>query len=100
MKILVAGAMLMAGCATTVPPDEPEDVPVRGETGRKCSPAPAQKLVGQIATKELGAEAMRLTGAGAMRWIPQGGMVTMDYREDRVNIHLDAKNRVAKIACG
>jgi positive regulator of sigma E activity len=99
MKMLIAGAMLMAGCATTVP-EEPGDIPVRGETGRKCSAAPAQGLVGRKATTQLGTEAVRLTGAATMRWIGEGDMVTMDYREDRLNIHLDAKNQVVKIACG
>lgn len=99
MKLLIAGAMLMAGCATTVP-EEPGDVPVRGETGRKCSAGPAQGLVGKPATKALGTEALRLSGAGSMRWIGEGDMVTMDYREDRLNIHLDAKNVVVKIVCG
>lgn len=99
MRMLMAGAMAMAGCATTVP-EEPENVPVRGETGRKCSAGPAQGLVGKAATREVGTEARRLSGAATMRWIGEGDMVTMDYREDRLNLHLDAKNRVVKITCG
>lgn len=100
MKI-ATGALLMiaAGCAA-VPPEDVENVPVRGETGRTCNAEPAQGLVGQVATQELGAEAMRLTRAGALRWIPKDGMVTMDYREDRLNIELDEANRVVKIRCG
>jgi len=26
--------------------------------------------------------------------------VTMDYREDRVNIHVDAKNVITSVRCG
>ena len=94
--------MLMTmGCAP-VPPSEPpeEQVPVHGSTGRICNAAPAQFLVGREADGELGAEAMRLSGAGKLRWIPKGAMVTMDYREDRLNIELDANNRVTRIRCG
>jgi hypothetical protein len=100
--MLAAGAMLMTmGCAT-VPPAAAaeEEVPVRGETGRRCDASKAQGLVGRAASQELGAEALRLTGAGTLRWIPEGGVVTMDHREDRVNVELDRQNRVTKVRCG
>ena len=92
--------MTMA-CAP-VPPTEPveEQIPVHGGTGQACNAGRAQSLVGREATSELGAEALRLTGAGALRWIPPGAMVTMDYREDRLNIELDARNRVTRLRCG
>jgi hypothetical protein len=99
MKLLALGAMLMTMGCSTVPPAE-EDIPVRGETGRKCDASKAQKLVGRQSSKEVGAEVMRLSGAGALRWVPHDGVVTMDYREDRVNVHLDKGNRIVRIACG
>jgi hypothetical protein len=97
MKALL-GAMLMmsTGCAAG-PPAEAE-APPHGGTG--CDAAPAQKLIGRAASAELGAEALRLTGAGTMRWLPEGSIVTMEYRADRLNIHLDRQNRVARINCG
>jgi hypothetical protein len=85
------------GCAT-VPPEEPA-VPAHG-TGKTCDAAPAQGLVGKTNSDALQAEAMRLTGAGAVRVIPEGGMATMDYREDRVNLELDSRNRVTRVRCG
>ena len=74
-------------------------VPVRGATGA-CDAARAQGLVGRVATAELRAEAMRLSGAQSLRNIPEGTMVTMDFREDRLNIELDRANRVTRIRCG
>jgi hypothetical protein len=35
-----------------------------------------------------------------MRWITPDGAYTMDFRTDRLNIHLDSRNRVTKINCG
>jgi hypothetical protein len=89
------------GCAP-LPPAEPgeEQVPVHGGTGRTCDAGRAQSLVDRQASSELGAEALRLSGAGTLRWIPPGAMVTMDYREDRLNIELDAQNRVTRVRCG
>ena len=94
MIVLLPATMSM-GCAATPPPDE---VPVHG--AGKCDAAKAQALVGRDATSALAAEAMRLTGARTMRWVPKDGVITMDYREDRLNIHLDGQNRVARINCG
>ena len=101
MNRLAMGAVLMAmtGCAS-VPPAAAEEGAAQAETGRKCDSAPAQKLVGRARSRALGAEAKRLSGAATLRWIPEGAMVTMDYREDRLNLHLDAANKVVRIACG
>jgi hypothetical protein len=103
MRRTALGAMMAMtmGCAA-IPPSEPGEapVPVHGETGRRCNAAPAQNLVGRAASSALGAEAMRLSGAGAIRWIPPGAAVTMDYREDRLNIELDGRNRVTRLRCG
>ena len=93
---MLAG-LLTVGCATA-PPEEPE-VPEAG-TGKTCNAAPAQRLVGKTVNDALQAEAKRLTGAGAVRVIPEGGMATMDYREDRVNLDLDKQNRVTRVRCG
>jgi Peptidase inhibitor I78 family len=91
--------MIMAACTASASGGEEPPVPERG-TGRTCDASKAQALVGRIADEALGAEAMRLTGAGALRWVPMGAMVTMDYRPDRLNIHLGLKNEVTRIACG
>jgi Peptidase inhibitor I78 family len=89
--------MAAAGCAT-VPAAEAEEVPVRGSGS--CEASKAQQLIGRGRSSELGSEALRLSGARTVRWIPEGGMVTMDYREDRLNLHLDGHGKVVKVACG
>ena len=99
MTRLIAGVLLMtmSGCATP-PPAGAEEVPVRG--GGTCDSAKAQGLIGRARSEGVGAEALRLTGARTLRWIPEGTMVTMDYSEGRVNLHLDGKGKVVRIACG
>lgn len=92
MRILAVAMLLAAGCATA------QETPVRG--AGKCDPAKAQRLLGRPATPKLGAQALRLTGAASLRWIRPGDVVTMDYREGRVNLHLDGRDRVKKVACG
>ena len=91
--LLTASLLVLAGCAT-VAAGEPAATEGRCDAGR------AAGLIGREATQALGAEALRLTRAARLRWIRPGDMVTMDYREDRLNIHLDGQNRVARFACG
>lgn len=99
MTRLMVGVLLMtmSGCATP-PPAEAEEVPVRNPGS--CDASKAQALIGKARSKELGADALRLAGARALRWIAPGTMVTMDYREDRLNLHVDERGRVTKVACG
>ena len=98
---LGAALMVTTGCAPLPPAAaEEENVPVHGESGARCDGSRAQMLIGRAASAELGAEALRLTGSRSLRWIRPGDIVTMEYREDRLNIHLDARNRVARLQCG
>ncbi len=88
-KILSAATLLLAACAT---------VPV--ESAGACNVERLGGLVGRAATAELGADAMRRSGAERLRWIRPGDVVTMDYHEMRLNIHLDGQNRVERFRCG
>ena len=95
MKTMTSiGALFLATACVTVAPVAPPPGTA------SCNAAAAQRLVGQTATARLGAEALRLTGASTIRWIPPGTAVTMDYRPDRLNIETDANNRVTAIRCG
>ena len=99
-RYLAGGLMLMTmGCAP-LPPSEPSEDEVPPEGAGRCDAGPAQALVGREASAELGAEALRLSGAVKLRWIRPGMMVTMDYREDRLNVELDDTNKVTKVRCG
>ena len=82
---------LTAACVNVVPADGGDAV---------CNADRAQSLVGRAGTTELGVEAQRLTGARGLRWIQPGQAVTMDFRPDRLNIELDAQNRITAIRCG
>ena len=93
---LTVPALLLAGCIPQVQP--PEDLPAMPEG--ECSAAPAQDLVGQKATGELGSELLRRTGAKTLRWVAPGMAVTMDYRADRLTVGYDENYIIARISCG
>lgn len=100
MRVLVAGmvaiGLVLGGCATM----EDEEIPTRDDERFACSTARLGNLVGQQATQTLGAETVRASNARTLRWIRPGMAVTMDYRTDRLNIHLDNQNRITRVNCG
>lgn len=87
-RLALAFLPLAAACATA--PDRPE----------VCRAEGLDDLIGRPATTQIGVEAMRRSGATGLRWIQPGDIVTMDYREGRLNIHLDADNRIERFICG
>jgi hypothetical protein len=86
-------ALALAGC---VP--HPDSTPAPGDGG--CNAAPAQHLVGRPSSPELAREAQRLSGARIWRFLRPGQIVTMEFRADRLNIRLDAQDRIEAITCG
>ena len=93
----MVGMLAMAMILGAAPP---ESYPVHGDSGHSCNAAKAKKLVGRKRSPSVEAEALRLSGAGTVRWIPMGSMVTMDYRPDRLNLRLDAQGRILSANCG
>ena len=65
-----------------------------------CNAEPAQSHVGKPASDTNIQSAFKASGAKTMRSIKPGQAVTMDYREDRVNIHQDASGNIERISCG
>jgi len=56
--------------------------------------------VGQPYTDALGEDARQASGANSLRRIEPGQAVTLDFREDRLNIELDANGTVTRVRCG
>ena len=89
--IACAGALALAGCATTGEYDE---------TAHTCQPEPGQQFVGQRATADLGAAVLRATRAGQLRWGPPRSAMTMDFRVDRVTVAYDDAMTITMVTCG
>ena len=86
--------LLIAACAH---PDKPVG-PVA--SGAQCHADRVQDLIGQPRSDAIGEKARAKAGAGVIRWIPMGAMVTMDYRFDRLDLRLGADGRITAISCG
>tara|TARA_R110000772_G_scaffold34097_2_gene82925 strand:+ start:1586 stop:1894 length:309 start_codon:yes stop_codon:yes gene_type:complete len=89
-------ALLACSTAGTEP-----NIPERGVTlGYMCNAAELESFVGQQATDAIGADALKKSGAKKLRWIPPYTPVTMDFRQDRLNIEYDEKMVITRIRCG
>lgn len=95
MRNLVALTLVPLAACTSLQPADP--APPAADS---CLPANLDRFAGQSATSELGARMLASTGKTALRWVPPGMMVTMDFREDRLTVYLDASNRVERASCG
>jgi hypothetical protein len=118
--LALAAGLALAACATppqeTTPPDDADagapqfaeappppamDAPAAPEEpAMTCDPAPGQWAVGQIADEALVAKVRADTHSDRVRVIRPGMAVTMDWREDRLNLEVDADNRVLTVRCG
>lgn len=65
-----------------------------------CNANAARVVVGRVATAEVIEQARVAAGATLVRTLKPGQMVTMEYRENRLNIDLDADNVVTNVRCG
>lgn len=93
---LSAMAVAISACATV----EPMPAPPGALPGSTCANAGLEQFQGQPGTQELGAEMLRVSGARTLRWVRPGMAVTMDFRADRLTVHLDSAGRVEHASCG
>ncbi len=83
----------LTGCAPTTAPES-------AAPAGQCDAAPVQDLVGKPYDAALGSDAQTRSGSRGVRVIRPGQAVTMDYRADRLNIELNAGERVVSLRCG
>lgn len=121
LSLALAGLFALSACATpsqeppaaedsadafAAPPpppamDEPGTVPATNEdAAMTCDAKAGQWAVGNVADEALVAKVKADTGSERVRVIKPGMMVTMDYREDRVNLDVDKDNKVLTVRCG
>lgn len=90
----IAIVALLAGCAPTA---KRAPAPA-ASTG--CDAAKLRAMIGKPYDAAQ-SDAMRSkAGARLLRVIRPGNMVTMDFREDRLNVKLDAADLILALNCG
>jgi hypothetical protein len=93
MRAVIPLALALSACAPAQPP-------AGADPTRVCNPDGLGRMVGRTWSRSLRSQALRLSGARAARVIRPGDIVTMDYRTDRLNVHLTAQGRIERFDCG
>lgn len=90
-----AAALLLSACAQ----QQASQAATSGAAGA-CDSQPAQFAVGYIYTDALQDEVRSRSGSNLARVLRPGQVTTMEFSAQRVNIQVDAGNRVVAVRCG
>ncbi|MGL4312654.1 MAG: I78 family peptidase inhibitor [Sphingomonas sp.] len=93
MVALIPAALCACAADATLPPAAAPTLVTTCKAGR------VQYLVGTVITDAIAKRAQRRAHARALRVLPPGAMMTMDYRTDRLNIILGPGKVAARITC-
>jgi len=87
---------------TPTPTASPTPMPTPSPTAPSsaCGAEKAARFVGRSATPDVRAQVIEAVGHNRIRWIGPDTVVTMDFREDRLNADLTAANRITGFRCG
>lgn len=95
--LLLAAATSAVAACSSVDLNAPE---AQGDAPRICNADQASHIGGQKITPQLEQQALQSSGAGMLRVIRPGQMVTRDYRSERLNLQLNDFDVVVRVYCG
>lgn len=75
-------------------------VPDDEEMSATCDAEPVQGLIGQEATEATVTKATADSGSASVRVLKPGDAATMDFRPDRLNVHVDDAGVIESLRCG
>lgn len=87
----------LSACASTPPAETGANAPPKPGT---CDASKVQWALGMAGDQATMGRIWRESGAGLFRPLVKGQTPLRDHKPDRVNIHLDADNRIVAIDCG
>ena len=94
---LAVATLLLTACTATSPPmSDPIPPQPLGCNADAAKP----NAIGKVATTDVVDHARRDAGAQMARVLKPGQMVTMEYREGRLNIDVDEANVITNLRCG
>lgn len=96
-------AILLSGCSGSPmrePTPAPPPPPMSQAGEDACGASQLADWQGREYREALTARAAASSGASDVRVIRPGQGYTMDYRPQRLDLHLDASGRITRITCG
>ncbi len=98
LPTIIITAIAISGCSTFKPAAKtPEQI---AKADYVCDAKELQVLIGEQANDNTGKLALKKSYAKTLRWIPPNSAVTMDFRQDRLNISYDEEMQIQRVSCG
>lgn len=86
--------ILVAAACTTMPP------PMAGQGMQSCTTDTIGWVIGKAATPEVVERAQYESHSRDVRVVEPDQAVTLDYREDRLNLHVNKAGAIHEATCG
>lgn len=74
--------------------------PPVADAAHECKPETLEAFTGKTADEATVKQLVSASGARNARVVKPGMAVTMDFRQDRVTVQVDAQNRIERASCG
>ncbi|HBK47456.1 MAG TPA: hypothetical protein DDZ67_13695 [Xanthomonadaceae bacterium] len=93
---------LVLGLAACAPPAslQPDSPGPQISGNGICDASRVAWAVGQKATQDTMAKVWKQSGSGLIRPLAPNQAATMDFRPDRITVHIDADNVISQLECG
>jgi len=98
-RALLAVVLASAGCMPVEMRDGAHDVATPTPPGATCKIEALGDLVGKRASDARADVMLARSGARTLRWIAPNDVVTMDFRNDRLNVYVDGASRIERFTC-
>ena len=96
----MASLVTLAACSGGSPAGEPLPPTANPRPEARCDAKAAQFVVGQPFADDTLARVQTATGAQEARMLRPDSMTTKEYKVGRVNVVVDAAQRVVRVHCG
>ena len=95
-----ASWLTLAACTGGAPASGEPQVAANTASAARCSAQPAQGAVGQAFDQDTLARVQAAAGAQEARMLRPDSMITKEFKAGRVNVVVDAHQRVVRVYCG
>ncbi|MFD1710117.1 I78 family peptidase inhibitor [Ottowia flava] len=95
-----ASLFMLAACAGGATGDGSAPMAAAPPAEARCDAQAAQSFVGQAVTSDTLGRVRAATGAQEVRQLRPDSMITKEFKLGRVNVVVDASQRVVRVYCG
>ena len=95
-----ASLLTMVACTGGAPASGEQPMAASPSTAARCDAQAAQASVGQAFNQDTLARVQAATGAQEARMLRPDSMITKEFKVGRVNVVVDANQRVVRVYCG